>query len=192
MLIGLCILGGLLLMAMIRMVVLARSNRRMRLACVQMEKQAAAQQIEILATHHDANSWRAKTQRQFDALRSDFACRLLQADQGGQHALKHLEDLQQQKLAAAEAKISELEERLAEKPATTVLPKIAAPAATLPALPAMETLRLVALEDELAVARTEIAASRQQAATLQRALLLARRRPPAQRKTSTRGPARGA
>lgn len=191
MLIGLCLLGGLLLLALIRMLLLSRSNRRMRLACVQMEKQMAAQQVEIITIHHDANSWRAKTQRQFDALRSDFTCRLLQAELGGQHALKRLEGIRLESLGAALAKITALEARLAVKPTTTTLQKAAASASSLPSLPAMETLRLQSLEDELATAKTEIAASRQQAATLQRALLLARRRQPAMRKTSARGTVRG-
>lgn len=195
-LVGFCILGGLLLLALIRIFLLWRSNRRMVLACAKMEKQTAAQQVEIIAIHHDSNSWRAKTLRQFDALRSDFTHRLVQAEQAGHHALQHLKDSRQGEIAQALAKIAALEAKLAAKPAATALQKAAipvnAPQSVLPSLPAMETLRLRALEAELATARTELAASRQQAAGLQRALLLARRRQPALRKNSVRGAARGA
>ncbi len=193
MLVAVCILGGLLLVALIRMLLLSRANRRMRLAGAKMEKQTAAQQVEITAILHEANSWRAKTQRQFDALRSDFAHRLLQTEQGGRHALQHLEDIRQQSLAEMLAKITTLEARLAAKSAAKVLPKpIPSLAPSLPSLPAMETLRLQSLEAELSAARAEIAASGQQVAALQRALLLARRRQLAPRKNSVRGTLRGA
>ena len=52
----------------------------------------------------------------------------------------------------------------------------------------METLRVQALESELAAAKAEIAYSKQQNAVLQRALLLARRKAPA--KSSQRSKAR--
>lgn len=193
MLVGLCILGGLLLVALLRMLLLSRANRRMRLACAKMEKQAAAQQVEISAIHDEASSWRAKMQRQFDAMRGDFTHRLLQVEQGGRHALQHFEDIQEEALAEARAKISALESRLAAKPAAAAPPRPApSSASSLPSLPAMETLRLQSLEAELAAARAEIAASGQQVAALQRALLLARRRQPATRKNSARGMLRGA
>lgn len=206
-LMGLCIVGGLFLIALIRLLLLARSNRRMRLEITKMERQSQEQQIEITAIHHDAMSWRAKIQRQFDAFRSDISHRLLQAGQSCQHAEKQLETAQGEALANALAKITALEAKLAAKPVPAAppvasLPDIAAaapkpagmikpPPPSLPALPAMETLRLQALENELAAAKGEIAAGKRQNAALQQALLMARRKqPPTVRKISARSPAR--
>lgn len=199
-LIGLTILVALFLLSLVRIVLLSRSNRRMRVESVKMEKQAAIQQMEITAIQHDSMSWRAKTQRQFDALRSDLAHRLQQAEQGGMRAMKDLDEAHQQALSAAHARITELEAGLAAKsPAATTLPApmpslSKPPPPSLPALPAMETLHLQALESQLAAAQTEIAQGRQQNAELQRALLLARRKGPAPalRRSGPRGAMRNA
>jgi hypothetical protein len=206
-LIVLCILSGLLLIALVRLFLLSCSNRRMRVECAKMEKQVVEQQIEITAVHHDAMSWRAKTQRQFDAFRTDLSHRLHQSEQSILHAQKRLETTREQALSSALAKIAELEALLAAKSAAPTLPVITLPEAvassvstgfakppppSLPSLPAMETLRLQSLESELAAAKAEIAAGRQQQAALQRSLLLARRRQPAVRKNGVRGPARSA
>jgi len=183
----LTLVSGLFLLALIRIVRLARANRRMRAETEKMDKQVALQQIEVTAIHHDAMSWRAKTQRQFDALRADLSYRLQQSDQGGVHALKDLEESHQQALAAALGKISVLEAALAAKPVAVAPPPPPAfvppkpqppPPPTLPALPAMETLRVQSLESELAAAKAEIALSKQQNAVLQRALILSRRKAP--------------
>jgi hypothetical protein len=202
MLLGLCIIGGLLIIALIRVWVLAGSNRRMRGELVKMEKQSLEQQVEITAIHHDAMSWRAKIQRQFDAFRSDLSHRLLQAEQSRQHAQKQLESVQEAGLINALAKIKELEAKLAATPVPVAsVPDIDAaqkpagmtkvPTPSLPALPAMETLRVQALENELSAARAEIAAAKRQNATLQQALLMARRRhQPAMRKITARTPVR--
>ena len=197
----LTLVSGLFLLALIRIFRLGSSNRRMRAETEKMDKQAALQQIEVTAIHHDAMSWRAKTQRQFDALRAELSHRLQQADQGGVHALKELEETHQQALTAALGKITVLEAALAAKPVAVAPPPppvVVAPKpqpappppppAPLPALPAMETLRVQALESELAAAKAEIAYSKQQNAVLQRALLLARRKAPA--KSSQRSKAR--
>ena len=196
-LICLTLVSGLFLLSLIRIVRLARANRRMRAETEKMDKQAALQQIEVTAIHHDAMSWRAKTQRQFDALRADLSHRLQQSDQGGVHALKDLEESHQQALAAALGKISVLEAALAAKPVAVAPPPPPAfvppkpqppPPPSLPALPAIETLRVQALESELASAKAEIALGKQQNAVLQRALLLAKRKAPvaARRKSSVR------
>ncbi|WP_395752452.1 hypothetical protein [Prosthecobacter sp.] len=201
--IGFSILVGLFLLSLVRIWLLSRSNRRMRVESAKMEKQTALQQIEITSIHHDAMSWRAKNQRQFDALRSDLSHRLAQADQGGVRALAELEKTHQTALSEALAKISELEAALAAKPAPSAPSPATVAAAlpkppplqppSLPALPAMETLRIQALESELASARAELSLSKQQNAVLQRGLLLARRRPaPAMRKSHLRNNARGA
>ena len=180
-LIALAIVGVLLLVALIRILLLARANRRMRSECVKMEKQAHAQQIEVTAIHHDSMSWRAKTQRQFEALRAELSHHLLQAGQRSRHAQRLLDTAHEQSLAAAQVKIQELESRLTCAAAATPNPEFSSPRprtfakpaeSGLPSLPAMETLRIQALEAELAAAKAEITASRQQTAALQRHLLL--------------------
>ena len=202
--IGLIFVAGLFLLSIGRIFQLSRSNSRMRVENAKMGKQAALQQMEVTGIHYDAMSWRAKTQRQFDALRSDLSHRLQQADQGGTHALKELEAAHKKELSAALAKITQLEAALAAKPAVVAPPppmpapvalaKPPPPPPSLPALPAMETLRFQSLESELAAARTELALTKQQNTALQRALLLARRKLPvaAVRKSSARNCLRSA
>lgn len=197
---GLSIVAGMFLISLIRIVRLSRSNSRMGRENAKMSKQAGLQQMEVTSIHHDAMSWRAKTQRQFEALRSELSHRLQQADKGGMHALKEFDEAHKRALSAALAKISELETALAAKPAEVAPPAPGAPALlrspapqpSLPALPAMDALHIQSLETELAAAKAEIARSRQQNAALQHALLLARRRPPgaAVRKSPPRTPAR--
>lgn len=203
--IGLIIATGLFLLSLIRMVRLSRSNKRMVIENAKMEKQAVLQQMEVTSIHHDAMSWRARIQRQFDALRGDLSHRLQRSDQGGAHALKELDAMHQQTLAVALAKISELEAMLAAKPTAVAAPALPAPVAaalpkppppppppSLPALPAIETLRIQSLESELAAAKAELDAARQQNSALQRTLLLSRRRSPVapMRKSTPRSTAR--
>jgi hypothetical protein len=201
-LIGLSIATGLFLLSLVRTFRLLRDNHRMEVEIAKMEKQSVLQQLEVTSVHHDAMSWRAKTQRQFDALRSELSHRLQQVDQGGANAPKEMEAVHQQTLAVALAKISELEAALVAQPKaaapafpppfTAALPK--PPPASLPPLPAMDTLRIQSLESELAAAKAEIASAKQQNSALQRALLLARRRAPApaMRKSTPRGAVRSA
>lgn len=204
--IALSIVTGLFLLSLVRTFRLLRANHRMEVEIAKMEKQSVLQQLEVTSVHHDAMSWRAKTQRQFDALRSELSHRLQQVDQGGANALKEMDAVHQQTLAVALAKISELEAALAAQPKpvaaalpppfTAALPKPPPPppAASLPPLPAMDTLRIQSLESELAAAKAEIASARQQNSVLQRALLLARRRTPvpAMRKSTPRATVRSA
>lgn len=194
-LLGLGIAAGLFLLSLSRIYRLSRSNARLCGDAGKMEKQAVLQQLEATSIHHDAMSWRAKTQRQFDALRAEFSHRLLQSDQGGANALKEWEQAHQKALSQALAKISDLEAALAARPvapppAPFVPPPFSKP--SLPPLPAVDSARVQSLEAELAAAKAEIASSRQQNAALQRALLLARRRPqpPVTRKSSPRSAAR--
>jgi len=202
--IGLIFVAGLFLLSIGRIFQLSRSNSRMSVENAKMEKQAVLQQMEVTGIHHDAMSWRAKTQRQFDALRSDLSHRLQQAEQGGTHALKELDATHKKELSAALAKITQLEAALVAKPAVVAPPppvpvpvalaKPPPPPPSLPALPAMETLRFQSLESELAAARTELALTKQQNTALQRALLLARRKLPVAtvRKSSARSCLRSA
>ncbi len=179
-LISLTMVCGLFLMSLFRLFYLSNSNKRLGAVSAKLEKQAVLKEVELTAIQHEAMSWRAKTQRQFDALRSEFSHRLQQSDQGGLHVLKEWEEAQKKELSAALAKISELEAALSAKPTAV--------------LPAKEILRIQSLESELAAAKAEIASGRQQNAVLQRDLLLSRRRAPApaMRKSSLRSAVRSA
>jgi Tfp pilus assembly protein PilN len=193
---GLSIAAGLFLISLVRIFLLSRSNSRMRAENTKMEKQAVLQQVEVTSIHHDAMSWRAKIQRQFDALRSELSHRLQQSEKGGTHALNDFDEAHKKALA----KISELEAALSAKPAAVALPPLVTPALpkppppSLPGLPAVDSLRIQSLEAELAAAKAEIASGRLLNATLQRALLLARRKVsvPATRKSATRSTVRSA
>lgn len=190
MIIGLSIVSIMFLLSLGRMLALYRSNRRLSAEGVKMDKQLALQEMEVTGVHHDSMSWRAKMQRQFDALRAELSTRLLQTDMNGAHALKELDKACQQvlsgadartaELAAAKIKISELEAALAVKPVAPPPPPPppSIPKPALPALPAMETLRVQALETELAAVKAELALAKQQKSSLQLTALLARRKTP--------------
>lgn len=182
--------GGLFLLSLGRMFFLGRENRQIAKDNAKMENWAIAQQAELVSVHHDAQSWRAKTQRQFDAIRADLGARLEQAERGNAHAQKEADAKQEKALITAMARINELETKLAEaKKAPAWAP--AAATASIPALPAMETLRLDSLQAELAAAQADAAAQRHQNGELQRALLLARRKQPPARRNGARVPRHG-
>lgn len=195
--IGLSIITFLLLLTPWRMLGIYRSSRRLRGECAKMEKQLALQEMEVAGVHHDSMSWRAKMQRQFDALRAELSTQLLQADMNGAHALKELDKACQQvlttsdakaaELAAAKIKISELEAALAVKPSAPPPPPPSMSKPALPSLPAMETLRIQALETELAAVKSELALAKHQNATLQLTALLARRKAPVTATSTRRG-----
>lgn len=194
------IIGPLFLISLIRWFRLSSANRRMRKEGPKLEKQIISQQIELTGIRHETASWRAKMQRQFDAVRSELSAKHQQAEQGNQFAQKKLDAAQQQTLDAALAKINDLEAKLAARTAAPAPEAIASlpkpgglakpPQPSLPSLPSMEMLRIQSLESELAAAKAELCFSRRQNAALQRALQLARRRPPATKKTAGRGVAR--
>lgn len=84
----LCVVGGLLLIAMIRILFLLRTNKRLRESTEKMEKQVLTQQNEILATRQDSNAWRGELQRMFDAFRAEYSNRLVEAEQRYQELQK--------------------------------------------------------------------------------------------------------
>ena len=84
----LCIVGGLLLIAMVRIVFLLRTNTRLRESTTKMEKQVLAQHGQILAARQDSNAWRGEIQRVFDAFRAEFSKRLAESEQRYQDILK--------------------------------------------------------------------------------------------------------
>lgn len=183
----LCLTGGLLALALGRIWSLGRKNRQLAKEQRKMEKWAAGQQTDITSIHHDASSWRAKTQRQFDALRAELSVRLEQSEQSNLHAQKQLDAAQEKEMAAAQAKIKELEAALAAKPKEA--PSTANSA--IPALPAMETLHMESLASELETAKAEATARLHQNAELRRSLLLARRKQPSGRRNGARVPRHG-
>lgn len=77
----LSIVGGLLLLSMVRILFLLRTNRRLRESAEKMEKQVLTQHGEILAVRQDSNAWRGETQRMFDAFRAEFSKRLDESEQ---------------------------------------------------------------------------------------------------------------
>lgn len=107
----LCIVGGLLLISMVRIVFLLRTNTRLRDSTAKMERQVLVQQHEILAVRQDSNAWRGELQRMFDAFRAEFSKRLTESEQ-------RYQDIQQrcEKPAAAPAVV----EAAAPSPETTV------------------------------------------------------------------------
>lgn len=177
------ITGALFFISLARIFLLARHNRRMRQDVVKMEKLAAEQQIGIISSHHDTASWRAKIQRQFDALRTELAARLDQSERSNHHAQNKLDESMHQELAAAHDKIKKLEAALSAAP-TQIIAK--APQHAIPTLPAMETLRIEALESELAATKSALASTRQQNAALRLSNLMARRRQAAPRRSGMR------
>lgn len=77
----LSIVGGLLLLSMVRILFLLRTNRRLKESAAKMEKQVLTQHGEILAVRQDSNAWRGETQRMFDAFRAEFSKRLDESEQ---------------------------------------------------------------------------------------------------------------
>ncbi len=77
----LSIVGGLLLISMVRIVFLLRTNTRLRDSTAKMERQVLVQQQEILSVRQDSNAWRGELQRMFDAFRAEFSKRLIESEQ---------------------------------------------------------------------------------------------------------------
>lgn len=77
---ALCIVGGLLVIAMVRILFLLRTNNRLRDSTTKMEKQVLTQHQEILAVRQDSNAWRGEVQRMFDAFRAEFSKRLEESE----------------------------------------------------------------------------------------------------------------
>lgn len=78
---ALCIVGGLLVISMVRILFLLRTNSRLRDSTTKMEQQVLIQHQEILSVRQDANAWRGELQRMFDAFRAELSKRLSAADQ---------------------------------------------------------------------------------------------------------------
>lgn len=82
---GLSIVGGLLLLSMVRIVFLLRTNARLRDTAAKMEQQVLNQHQAILSVRSDSNAWRGDLQRMFDSFRAEFSKRLDESEQRYQH-----------------------------------------------------------------------------------------------------------
>ena len=85
---ALSIVGGLLLISMVRILFLLRTNKRLREATEKMEKQVLAQHNQILSVKQDSNAWRGEIQRMFDAFRAEYSKRLEESEQRYQQIQK--------------------------------------------------------------------------------------------------------
>jgi hypothetical protein len=176
----LCITGGLFLISLVRIFLLSQQNQRLRRDAAKMEKLAAEQQSDIIATQHDTASWRAKAQREFDALRAEFTAQLDHSVSGTQHAQTQLDESWQQALEDANTRIRDLEVALTAA-STQVITQPA-----IPTLPAIETLRVEALETELAALKAALVTAQQQNFALKLSSFMARRRQAAPRRAGAR------
>lgn len=89
----LSIVGGLLLISMIRILFLLRTNKRLREGTEKMEKQVLAQHNQILSVRQDSNAWRGDIQRMFDAFRAEFSKRLEESEQRYQDIQQRITDV---------------------------------------------------------------------------------------------------
>ncbi|MEZ5384673.1 MAG: hypothetical protein R3F13_04080 [Prosthecobacter sp.] len=168
------IVGVLLAVAFVRLFLLFRANRRLRIEIARMEKQSASLHHDLSAIKHDARSWREKMQRQFDALRADFAAKGEQASRSQSSLLKSLEEKMQEAPAAVPVVDAPVAAISPAFPPKVVVPPPAE--AKVPTLPAIETLRTEVLTSEIASLKDQLQSARQQCASLQRSLALSRRR----------------
>lgn len=78
---SLAIVGGLLLISMVRIVFLLRTNSRLRDSTSKMEQQVLNQHQALLSVRSDSNAWRGELQRMFDSFRAEFSKRLEESEQ---------------------------------------------------------------------------------------------------------------
>ena len=88
---SLTIVGSLLLIAMVRIVFLLRTNERLKDSASKMEQQVLFQHKEILSVRSDSSAWRGEQQRLFDAFRAEFSKRLEESEQRYQEIQKRAE-----------------------------------------------------------------------------------------------------
>lgn len=110
---SLAIVGGLLLLSMVRIVFLLRTNSRLRESTSKMEQQVLNQHQALLSVRSDSNAWRGELQRMFDSFRAEFSKRLDESEQ------RYKEVQQRCETAVKPAEVF--------APPPTVLAKIAAP-----------------------------------------------------------------
>ena len=119
-LIPLCILVGLLLIAIVRIVFLLRTNRKLLAQQEKMEQQVLTQQRDVIAVRQDGNMWRGALQMQVDAFRAEASRRLEDAE------LRYDQVVKQHEVRITELQ-STLAEALAKAPAPQAPQPIEAP-----------------------------------------------------------------
>lgn len=117
---SLAIVGGLLLISMVRIVFLLRTNSRLRESTSKMEQQVVNQHQALLSVRSDSNAWRGELQRMFDSFRAEFSKRLEESEQRYQEV--HYQEVQQRCETAVKPA-----EVFAPPPPPAVLAKIVAP-----------------------------------------------------------------
>ena len=139
---SLSIVGGLLLIAMVRIVFLLRTNNRLRESTAKMEQQVLNQQQAILSVRSDSNAWRGDLQRMFDTFRAEFSKRLEESE-------KRYQDIQQRsEIISKPAKPA----AFAAPPAFTAPPAFSVPPAfSAPPPPPVATVLKAAEPEEQAV-----------------------------------------
>ncbi|MHB1081016.1 MAG: hypothetical protein ACYC67_16595 [Prosthecobacter sp.] len=113
---SLAVVGGLLLISMVRIVFLLRTNSRLRESTAKMEQQVLNQHQALLSVRADSNAWRGELQRMFDSFRAEFSKRLDESEQ-------RYQDLQQR----CETAVKPTEVLAPPPPPPAMLAKIAAP-----------------------------------------------------------------
>lgn len=88
---SLAIVGGLLLISMVRILFLLRTNARLRESAAKMEQQVLNQHQALLSVRSDSNAWRGELQRMFDSFRAEFSKRLDESEQRYQDIQKRAE-----------------------------------------------------------------------------------------------------
>jgi hypothetical protein len=88
---SLAVIGGLLLISMVRIVFLLRTNSRLRESTSKMEQQVLNQHQALLSVRSDSNAWRGELQRMFDSFRAEFSKRLEESEQRYQDIQKRAE-----------------------------------------------------------------------------------------------------
>lgn len=88
---SLIIVGSLLLISMVRIVFLLRTNARLRESTAKMEQQVLHQHQALLSVRSDSNAWRGELQRMFDSFRAEFSKRLDESEQRYQDMQKRAE-----------------------------------------------------------------------------------------------------
>lgn len=88
---SLAIVGGLLLISMVRILFLLRTNARLRENAAKMEQQVLNQHQALLSVRSDSNAWRGELQRMFDSFRAEFSKRLDESEQRYQDIQKRAE-----------------------------------------------------------------------------------------------------
>lgn len=88
---SLAVVGGLLLLSMVRIVFLLRTNARLRESTAKMEQQVLNQHQALLSVRSDSNAWRGELQRMFDSFRAEFSKRLDESEQRYQDIQKRAE-----------------------------------------------------------------------------------------------------